>query len=1432
MQSWQVIAFIGAPVANSNSIRIIENKGQWEPEVLFKATIKNGNIFITKQGIAYSLFDEDALHQRDHDRKNVDIINRHAMKVDFVNSNSNPTIIKEQQSSEYYNFFIGSDESKWKNHCYSYEKITLQNIYPYTDLEFIAQENSFKLNFIVHAGGNPSNIKIKYTGADRLELFNGALNVYTSVGILKEAQPICSQGENTIESTFNLNQDIVSYHLSSYNKDEDLIIDPTVIFGTYSGSTADNWGFTGTYDLHGNAFSGGTVYEVGFPVTYGAFQISYHDGVYIGGEDLARDVGILKYSPDGKQLLFATYLGGSKNEQPHSMICDNSGNLIIMGTTTSTDFPTTLRAFDRTHNGKYDFFVCKLSADGSTLFGSTYVGGSKDDGINSDSTHLFYNTTSRPLTYNYGDQFRGEVMIDTFTNNIFVVSTTHSSTNDGFPIVNGFQTTYGGGYQDGCLFKLNDSLTSLIFCTYIGGSGSDAAYGITFDNGGNIFVCGGTTSSNLTNTGGSSFNYHGGTDGFIAKISPYGNSLLSFIYVGTSAYDQAQFIDIDNQQNIYITGQTTGSFPTSTGVYKNAGGKQFVAVYDKNLTTLKLSTVFGTGRTYPDISPSAFMVDVCGRVFVSGWGGWVNTTYNQYTADTKGLPVTANAVQATTDGSDFYLIVFAKNLKSLAYATFYGGPVSYEHVDGGTSRFDKSGMVYQSVCAGCGGNDDFPTTTGAWSNTNKSAKPYKNCNNALFKILLNVSEYPPIFRDTLIKIFATDQLIFPFKMTDQDGDSIFYTYSGNIFTQPGNPATITKNIGAGTSKGLLTWQTNCNDGSNDTITVTLNLIDNGCPITRTSVGKIKILVQPTPKIISPFPQCLKTINDTIVKLEWQNIPNSQYFKSYNIYRKKNDNTFQLISTLNDIHQNNFTDSFASMHVINNYCYFISSINICDKVADSSRTICSLFKNDTTTSPIFSLTKDTLIKVYAFDTLDYSTTIYTVDPKDSVYIEYQGSMIGNSKLLSIQTQNNLSKATLNFRWNALCDGLSSTDTPYLRFYVKDNQCPSPRTNNGLIQILVVPAPQNIPTLHCVKFVNDNAVEIKWDSVSVNKFFKQFLLLKKSSNSTISTLTSTANSNSFIYQDNAALQNLTTNYCYAVTAQDKCNLFSDTSAYKCTVRQPSDYPLSTSFYTVTVQNNNSIAVFWKSSNENNFSKYTVLRRLFENNNYSSVYSPTNINDTIFIDNNVKVQDHSYCYTIAQSNECGLQSVLNPEACSILLKGNSIPFEHSLLWNGYNYWTSGLDHYDVVRTQPSQNPELITQTLNKDTQIVDEKLNYDNGIYYYQVIANEGAKGSGNTSTSNQIELIQYPLLHVPNAFTPNDDGLNDTWNVVPVFVKDYHLKIYDRWGKLIYECTDKHTQFKGLTMSGEFVTNDVYVYLITYTGFDDNVYSTKGNLTILK
>jgi gliding motility-associated-like protein len=137
------------------------------------------------------------------------------------------------------------------------------------------------------------------------------------------------------------------------------------------------------------------------------------------------------------------------------------------------------------------------------------------------------------------------------------------------------------------------------------------------------------------------------------------------------------------------------------------------------------STVFGNGSASPNISPSAFLVDICGNMYISGWGANILQS-----VALNGMPVTSNAFQQNpANGFDFYLLVIDKSFDAMLYGSYLGGAQAQEHVDGGTSRFDKNGVVYQSVCGGCGGFSDFPTTPGAWSNNNLST----NCNNIVFK---------------------------------------------------------------------------------------------------------------------------------------------------------------------------------------------------------------------------------------------------------------------------------------------------------------------------------------------------------------------------------------------------------------------------------------------------------------------------------------------------------------------------------------------------------------------------------------------------------------------------------------------------------------------------------------------------------------------------
>ena len=292
--------------------------------------------------------------------------------------------------------------------------------------------------------------------------------------------------------------------------------------------------------------------------------------------------------------MYATYLGGSGNEMPFkSIICDQQGNLIVAGRSNSSNYPVKpANNPERNRSGGFDIIVTKINAAGDGLVGSMRIGGTESDGANIDD----YPNGAGSLLRNYGDEARSEVNIDN-AGNIYLASCTQSGD---FPVVSGFQGTKAGG-QDGVVLKLSPDVSNLLFSTYLGGSGDDAAYVLaTNPLNGNIYVAGGTGSSNFPgdHTGVIGPATFGGVDGFIAEIS--GTTLVRSTYLGTGGTDQIYGLDFDKSGFPYVTGQTTGSWPHVNAAFFNNGAKQFISKLKPDLSGFVYSTTFGTASNLPE----------------------------------------------------------------------------------------------------------------------------------------------------------------------------------------------------------------------------------------------------------------------------------------------------------------------------------------------------------------------------------------------------------------------------------------------------------------------------------------------------------------------------------------------------------------------------------------------------------------------------------------------------------------------------------------------------------------------------------------------------------------------------------------------------------------------------------------------------------------
>ncbi len=649
----------------------IANAGQWDDPSLYHYNSGNLDVFIEAEGFTYVLSDlQNIAEMHAAGTPTFELehlpINRHAFSVRFVNGKAE-THSGRGKRNEYQNYFIGNDQSKWKGNVPLYGGVELKSVYSGIDVDVKVRKGAMKYDLVVAPGANPNEIKMEYTGLDHLEIVNGNLVLHTSLGELQETIPVVWQDVNgkteIIKCNYTLTDGIVGFAFpDGYNKQYPLIIDPVLVGATLSGTSGgSNFGHGATYDIEGNIYTHAISFEgANYPVTTGAFQTVKNGLVAV----------LTKFNPDATNLIWASYLGGTGGDYPHSIITNAQGELFVYGTTSSDDFPVTPWGFQTQNAGGVDIYVTHFNNTGSALIGSTYLGGSATDGRN--------NTSS------FGhDGFRGEIVLDD-NGNAFIATATQSSD---FPVTPGCVQPALSGTSDGMVAKFSPNLSTLYWSTFLGGSESETASGLRIRPNGNAVVAGITSSDNFPMpAGGHQPVKDTGYDAYISEISEDGSTIVRGTFAGTSSNDYAFFIDINNI-GISIYGISTGDWPVTAGAY-DSGGRTFVTRYTNDLTMRTESArIAGQGG-----SLVAFMVDLCGRAYMS-----------MYSAG-AGLTITDDAVYLT---GGFYIVVLDENLSDIVFATYGQG----SHVDGGTSRFDPKGIIYQGVCSGSG---SFVGTPGAW----------------------------------------------------------------------------------------------------------------------------------------------------------------------------------------------------------------------------------------------------------------------------------------------------------------------------------------------------------------------------------------------------------------------------------------------------------------------------------------------------------------------------------------------------------------------------------------------------------------------------------------------------------------------------------------------------------------------------------------------
>ena len=749
--------------SDAGNLDFVENVGQWQCPGRFRSEIPGGVVFITDQGFVYNYISEHDLAKYDsvyqHNQTiperadKTTQIRRHAYWVKFLGANKSIKYETRDRREFYYNYFFGRDTSMWKGNVGAYRKVIQKGVYDGIDVAVYSIGRSLKYDFVVDPGVSTAQIALSFDGVKPRLTKEGNLTIATSINEVTEQAPYAYQiidgREVSVPCRYKLKDGVLSFDFpGGYDTAIQLIIDPTVVFATYSGSIGDRkYGYASTFDTHGNMYTAGKDNNPdigpvgGWPTTPGAFITQA-----IG----RTPVTIAKYSSSGSTLLYATYLSGASD--PLALTVTESGELFILGMTghntmMSIFLPVTPGCYDNTENGNHDLYIAHFNSLGTALIGCTLIGGSGEEG--------------HPQPFTIWDlPNSGELLVDS-AGNIWVVSNTNSQD---FPVTpDAQQSTYAGGVKDGILFKLSNDCSQLLYSSYVGGINYDAPHGMIFNHSGNLVICGETNSQNFPITGGVMKTTTDGyfKDGFVTIIRPSDGSILKSSYIGTPSADAACFLDVDAEDNIYVLGTTLGNYPVSPSAYNVPGGDVFVDKVKFDLTSSLKSTRLGN----PSLSsqyfvPSGFTLDHCENIYLAGFCSSVN------------IPITSNAIQSSH--TELWFGVVGSEFSSLLFGSFFGPPYASTGTGvigklWGQQRFDKSGFFYHAISYR---GSNFPTTPGSYSPIKQNLAGSFDA--VSFKI--DVSEFAPV--DT-ISTFQRDTSCYGHGVTLIATDTTGFAYLWN-----------------------------------------------------------------------------------------------------------------------------------------------------------------------------------------------------------------------------------------------------------------------------------------------------------------------------------------------------------------------------------------------------------------------------------------------------------------------------------------------------------------------------------------------------------------------------------------------------------------------------------------------------------------------------
>jgi len=582
-------------------------------------------------------------------------------------------------------YYRGNDPRAWTANVPTFGRVRAAGIYPGIDVEYYGRDRQLEYDFLVAPGADPRQIVLTFDGVDRTTVdATGDLLLQVGGRAVRQHRPVAYQiagnERRAVRADYRLaGRQQVTIALGDYDREQPLIIDPVLAYSSYFGGSGDDGVRAMAVDANGNIYLTGVTTSTNFPTA------SAHQGTK-SGPNTTTDAFVTKLNPAGTTVFFSTYLGGTGSENNATetagrIALDANGNVYVAGDTVSPDFPTTGNAFQPAYaggsNNPADGFISKFSATGILTY-STYFGGQDVDHINGIAI-----ASDGDITFS---------------------GRTRSSQVEGFPLVNAMDTTLAGT-ADAFVARLESNGASLVFSTFIGGTGDEFSFyrsGHAIDAQDNVYISGNTSSVDYPTTPGAfrTVRTNATNDGFVTKLSANGQTILASTWFGgTNGENLVSDVAMAPTGEVVIAGETntTTGFPLVNAfqtTYQGGIRDGFVAKLNATLTGAIFSSYFG-GNQRDVVKDVA--VDTAGTIHIVG------------TTGSSVFPLVQPVQSTLASANDAFVARFGPT-GAVTFSSFLG-----------STQVNEEGMAVAATSTG-------QTVAGGWTAGNNFPRvnPYQN----------------------------------------------------------------------------------------------------------------------------------------------------------------------------------------------------------------------------------------------------------------------------------------------------------------------------------------------------------------------------------------------------------------------------------------------------------------------------------------------------------------------------------------------------------------------------------------------------------------------------------------------------------------------------------------------------------------------------------